>query len=536
MPQPSTFLIDSTNPTEQVWPWPQPICWTLNRTYSFTQQLPVSTNKAAFYKSLDGGSTWTTPDIVHAQVCHGFVDFYFDGVSNIVNLLMFLNNSGSQSLVLQNFDLNAETYSATYGATGAPTDTFVGPVKVCRTADAHLICFYQKSVGGANARIRCAIYDTIGATWSTAPFDPADNLSPTGTTLAETVIADPSNNLVHLFYSNGINWCYRQIASNGTPGTVTVFPSGWNIQFGNLNQGRAFGTGYLNAGVLTVPVLTRDPGTAIFSLNVITGTPSSAPVFSISAPIQTAVNDLEGWEPAQAIAYQVSGVQYVLYFTGDGLGNLYNLVRLANNSGSGWNAITIYNALNDPNAGQNTRNLQWINAISGGPDPLGQAQFQVATWLTLPGQGFQNTAELSTRFSGSSSLVLGCGNPPAGQLGQNYSAALAPSGGVAPYTFAIISGSLPTGLTLNTATGAITGSPSALGLFTFIVQVTDSSANTATVVCSISIIPALPPAQIVGGTGCWPVCIDPCLRESDVDRFARVLARGAMILYSRRRR
>lgn len=535
MAQPATFLLDSVNPTEQVWAWAQPIYWTSSRTYAFTQQIPVSTNKSCFYKSLDGGITWTTPDFTHAVVCHGFADFFFDGVSNIVNILMFVNSSGSQSLVLQNFDLNAETYSATYGAAGAPTDTFVGPVRISRTADGHLICFYQKDVGGANSRLRCAIYDTVGNTWG-AVFDPADNLPPGGLTLLESIIPDPSNNLVHLFYSNGISWCYRQIASNGTAGAVTVFSSGWNIQFGNLNQGRAFGTGYLNAGVLTIPVLTRDPGTAIFSLNVITGTPSSGPAFSISAPIQTAVNDLEGWEPAQAIAYQVGAVQYVLYFTGDGLGNLYNLVRLATNSGSGWSALTIYNALNDPNAGQNTRTLQWLNAISVGPDPLGQAQFQVATWLTLAGQSFQNTAELSTRFSGVSSLALACGSPPAGQLGQNYSAGLVPSGGVAPYTFAIIAGALPTGLSLNAATGAITGSPSALGLFTFTAQVTDSSANTASVVCSISINPMLPPREGGGGIGCYPICIDPCIRPDEVKRFARVLARGALILLAGSRR
>ncbi len=535
MPQPGTFLLDPLNPTEQAWVWAQPIYWTANRTYAFTEQLPISGNKACFYKSLDGGAVWSTPDIANALVCHGFADYFFDGVSNIVNLLIFQNSSGVQPLVLQNFDLDAETYTAPYGAVGAPTDLLSGIIRIARTDDGHLICFYAISVGGGNSRCRCAIFNTGSSTWG-APFDFAANLPGVGTTQTETIIPDPASNLVHVFYTDGSTFCYRQIASDGSLGTVTDFPAGWHLHVGNLNDGRSFGAGYLNAGVLTVPAFTRDPGTAIFSLNVVTGSPSSNPVFSISAPLETAASATQGWEPGQAIAYQVGSIQYVLYFTGDGLGNLYNLVRLGFNSGSGWAVNTIYNALDDPNAGQNSHNLQWLNAISGGPDPLGGPQFQVATFLTLPGQSFENTAELSTQFSGSSSLALGCGNPPAGQISQSYSSTLEPSGGAPPYTFAIISGALPTGLSLNVSTGVISGSPTVLGLFTFTVRVTDSLAATASVECSITINPLLPPAGGVGGMGCLPQCHDYCRpkRVLPLDAWARVLARGAMIAGRRR--
>ena len=50
---------------------------------------------------------------------------------------------------------------------------------------------------------------------------------------------------------------------------------------------------------------------------------------------------------------------------------------------------------------------------------------------------------------------------PAGKVGQAYSAALAASGGTTPYTWAITGGTLPAGLTFNTATGAIGGTPTA---------------------------------------------------------------------------
>jgi hypothetical protein len=69
---------------------------------------------------------------------------------------------------------------------------------------------------------------------------------------------------------------------------------------------------------------------------------------------------------------------------------------------------------------------------------------------------------------------------PSAFLGTGYASSVGATGGVAPYTYAIIGGTLPPGLTLNTGTGAITGFPNTVGSFTFTAQVTDSSAPPAT--------------------------------------------------------
>lgn len=71
------------------------------------------------------------------------------------------------------------------------------------------------------------------------------------------------------------------------------------------------------------------------------------------------------------------------------------------------------------------------------------------------------------------------------QVGVPYSSSLVATGGVAPYTYSIVSGSLPPVLLLNTSTGAITGTPTTAGAFNFTAEVVDSKGNSATVICSI---------------------------------------------------
>ena len=81
---------------------------------------------------------------------------------------------------------------------------------------------------------------------------------------------------------------------------------------------------------------------------------------------------------------------------------------------------------------------------------------------------------------------------PGGVIGSPYSATLQGSGGVAPYSWSIAQGSLPTGLSLD-STGTITGTPTAVGTDSFVVSAADSSAGvprTDSVVLSIAVKPA----------------------------------------------
>ena len=98
------------------------------------------------------------------------------------------------------------------------------------------------------------------------------------------------------------------------------------------------------------------------------------------------------------------------------------------------------------------------------------------------------------------SLVVVSGQPPAGTVGMPYTTALSATGGTLPYSWSVISGSLPAGLTLAPATGVISGTPTAQGTFSFTAQVEDASGTKASAGFSILINAAASNPTLTLGT------------------------------------
>jgi large repetitive protein len=94
---------------------------------------------------------------------------------------------------------------------------------------------------------------------------------------------------------------------------------------------------------------------------------------------------------------------------------------------------------------------------------------------------------------------------PGGMECSSYSATLTASGGMASYTFALTSGTLPAGLTLSPA-GIISGKPAAGGSSTFTVTATDANGCPGTAAYTIEIVPCgstaivLSPPTLPSGT------------------------------------
>lgn len=82
-------------------------------------------------------------------------------------------------------------------------------------------------------------------------------------------------------------------------------------------------------------------------------------------------------------------------------------------------------------------------------------------------------------------------------FGVPYSQPLVVGGGTAPFTFAIIGGSLPAGLTLNASTGVISGTASSFDPYSYTAQVTDANSLTAQTTCTGAFGPPQPPAPEV---------------------------------------
>ncbi|KKL95045.1 hypothetical protein LCGC14_1858540 [marine sediment metagenome] len=77
-------------------------------------------------------------------------------------------------------------------------------------------------------------------------------------------------------------------------------------------------------------------------------------------------------------------------------------------------------------------------------------------------------------------LVVMTSALPGGQMGVPYNTTITAMGGVPPYTWAIVLGALPAGLTLGAADGVLGGTPTVTGSFIFTVEATDSAGTAAT--------------------------------------------------------
>src|SRR6185503_18420907 len=93
---------------------------------------------------------------------------------------------------------------------------------------------------------------------------------------------------------------------------------------------------------------------------------------------------------------------------------------------------------------------------------------------------------------------------PAGIVGIAYAQSVGASGGEPPYTWSLVNGSLPAGLSL-AAGGMISGTPGSAGSSNFTVRVTDRASNSTTAMLSMTINPPVLtittsslPAGIVG--------------------------------------
>jgi hypothetical protein len=123
--------------------------------------------------------------------------------------------------------------------------------------------------------------------------------------------------------------------------------------------------------------------------------------------------------------------------------------------------------------------------ISGTPTTPGVFKFfPTVTDSAIPPQTFTSTAGVTISVITVSPLQAVTPPLPSGDVAVGYNASLVATGGVAPYTWAITNGQLPSGLKLDPATGIISGVPILATTpptpASFAVRVEDSNSTTST--------------------------------------------------------
>ena len=134
-----------------------------------------------------------------------------------------------------------------------------------------------------------------------------------------------------------------------------------------------------------------------------------------------------------------------------------------------------------PGLGLNTS----TGKISGTPTSVGSFPLTATVQdSSVPVQA-ASSGPLTISIQSPVGLHITTASLPPGMTATSYSATLTASGGVPPYTWSVINGQLPAGLTLESQTGLVSGIPILLGTSTFTVQVQDSAGGAGGVGCPL---------------------------------------------------
>jgi hypothetical protein len=241
-------------------------------------------------------------------------------------------------------------------------------------------------------------------------------------------------------------------------------PYTWSITSGLLPDGLTFNT----------------------STGILSGTPTN--VSDVLVNLTFKLVDALGQEQTKSLALAITGVSPVLIST----------TSLPNGS-----AQVAYSATLQATGGRTPYSWSIISGtlpaglslaaatgvISGTPTITESVLVTLTVQVT---DSVSQTASTSLSFGieALTTLVISSSILPSGTSGIAYNGVLSGSGGKTPYSWSITSGTLPTGLSLNTSTGVISGTPTVTTdtVITITVKLTDSVSNTVSKSISFSIL------------------------------------------------
>jgi hypothetical protein len=249
---------------------------------------------------------------------------------------------------------------------------------------------------------------------------------------------------------------------SGTKGTAyrtTLTTSGgaapytWSVVSGTLNSGLSLGS---TDGVISgIP---DTGGVSNFSVRVSDAQSQTATkAFSIS------INDSEFGITSDSLPNGVQSIAYSARLSGSGGTTPYSWSIISG-------ALPAGLALNSTSG-----------EISGTPTSTGTSSFSARL---ADANGLSTSRFLNITIT-LNAVTISTTSLPDGTQQAAYNAALMATGGATPYSWSIVSGSLPAGLSLNSSSGMISGTPQSAGTSNFTLQVTDVNGQSATKPVSI---------------------------------------------------
>ena len=225
------------------------------------------------------------------------------------------------------------------------------------------------------------------------------------------------------------------------------------------------------------------------TFNSVTGVMSGTPTASGATSITVTATDATGAAASQLLNLFINGAG-LQWVTPAGplliaVAGVAYTKSLAVQSGTGPYAYTI-----NSGALPAGLSLSSTGVISGSPTTASPTptpfSIKVVDSATIP----TTILRSFSIFVGSAVLSITPTSLPNGVAGTAYSQVLAAAGGTGPYTYALVSGGIPAGLALastGASAGTISGTPTAVGIYSLTIRVTDAAAHASQFVVPLAI-------------------------------------------------
>jgi hypothetical protein len=382
-------------------------------------------------------------------------DGNFPASSTSRTLTLNVGTLGITTSALPTWTQNSPAYSAILARTGTPVGTVTWSVPSSGAGALPAGLSLNTTTGEISGTPSVAgtftviptLTDATGATVnSSATRSLALTINPSPTIITTSL---PSGNL-------GVPYSQQIILTGGT------MPATWQLT-GSLPPGLSFDTG---SG--TVSGTPTASGNYNFGVQVIdaTGKASLAQTMRLTVNNELTIGSQTTGSSAPLSA--VLNAAFTYTFAGAGGNAPYSWSIVAGSLPTG---VTL-----NPFTG----------IASGTPTALGNYTYNVQL-ADNNGSLVTKTFTTSVLLNGSTVLTITNDTLADAVVNTSYTQAQAATGGTAPYTWSIVSGSLPAGLAMDASTGTISGTPTTAGTSNFTVQILDSVSDTATLARTLTV-------------------------------------------------